>query len=93
MLRDGDVGYAVMTPPVGTAEARRRKAHMLSKSIGLSHDDRIDLASMLLRRTVKSWTELDEAQTIRILDALEGYELITHLVETRPPASASSDSH
>ena len=74
-----------MTPPVGTAEARRRKAHLLVKEIGLSREDRIDLASMLLRRTVKSWTELDEAQYIRILDALEGYQLIGHLVETRSP--------
>lgn len=87
MLRDGDVGYAVMTPPVGTAEARRRKAHMLAKEIGLSDEDRRDLASMLLRRTVSSWKQLDEDQYIRILDALEGYELISHLVETRPPAS------
>jgi hypothetical protein len=81
-----------MTPDVGTAEARRRKAHMLVKEIGLSPEDRIDLASMLLRRTVASWKELDEAQYIRILDALEGYQLISHLVETRQPHSPKNST-
>lgn len=66
---------------------------MLSKEIGLSDEDRRDFASMLLRRTVKSWKELDEAQTFRVLDGLEGYQLISHLVETRPDSGAEELDH
>ena len=80
---------AVASETVGPAEARRRKAYMLAKEIGLSREDRVDLASMLLRRSVASWKELDEAQIIRLLDALEGSQLIGHLIETRSPSGVS----
>jgi hypothetical protein len=61
---------------------------MLAKELGFTDEDRIDLASMLLRRTVKSWKELDEAQYIRLLDAMEGHQLISHLEATRPASTA-----
>ena len=67
-----------------TVEARRRKLHMVAKEIGLSRDDRIELSQYILRRDITSWTELDEAQMTRMLDALEGYGLICHLKDQAP---------
>lgn len=63
-----------------------KKAHALAKEIGLNRQDRIDLANMILPgKTVESWVELDDADFGRVLDALEGFLLITHLLrEARP---------
>lgn len=60
-----------------------RKAMHLVDLYELTRQDRIDLAQYLLRRDITSWTELDEAQLCRLLDALEGYGLVTHLREGR----------
>lgn len=65
-------------------EARRRKLYMEAKRIGLCREDRIDLARMILRRDVTSWTELNEEQTTRMLDALEGFVLINWILVGRP---------
>lgn len=49
----------------------------------LDRDDRIGLAEMILRRDVESWKTLTEPELIRLLDALEGYSLIGHIIATR----------
>jgi len=77
-------------PEADPAERRRRKLYVLSDELGLTREDRIDLASMLLRRTMASWSELDEDQVIRILDALEGHQLLTELEKTRPAGQATT---
>jgi hypothetical protein len=55
------------------------------KEIGLSRDERLEFSSYLLRRDITSWKQLDEAQVARLLDAIEGHELLTALFELRPP--------
>lgn len=50
----------------------------------LTREDRISLAQMILRRDITSWSELDEGQMTRMLDALEGYGLICHLKDQAP---------
>lgn len=62
----------------------RRKAFMLSAEIGLTREERHELATIILRRDVSTWGELNEIQFGRILDALEGYEKISHLLSLRP---------
>jgi hypothetical protein len=52
---------------------------MLSKEMGLTRDERIDLSQMILRRDVTSWKQLDDAQVTRMLEALEGYLLVSAL--------------
>lgn len=47
---------------------------------GFTRQDRLDLAEYLLRRDVRSWKDLTEGQLSRILDAMDGYHLITELV-------------
>lgn len=63
---------------------RQRKLFLLLKNeIGLTDDERIELAQFLLRRDVTSYKQLDDEQVGRLLDAAEGYQLITALKEMR----------
>lgn len=83
---------------VGSAKARRKKAFALADELGLTRADRIELAQTLLWRDLDSWQRLTDEQVSRLLDALEGYRLVTHLLQTSPlkdakrahPASRSS---
>lgn len=63
-----------------------------AKALGLTRDERIDLAQYLLRRDITSWTQLDEDQVLRLLDAIEGFELIVHLLSSRPGRVRSQPS-
>lgn len=67
----------------GPAAARRRKLYMLAKEIGLSDEERWSLAEYLLRRDITSWKDLDDAQVCRLLDAIEGWALISELERQR----------
>ena len=62
---------------------RKRKLWMLAKSLGLSHDERIELTQYLLRRDITSWEHLTDEQVLRLLDALEGFQLISALMAMR----------
>lgn len=61
----------------------RRKAMHYCDTYGLTRQDRLDLASYLLRRDVTTWKGLDEGQLLRLLDALEGFQLIAQLMIDR----------
>lgn len=63
---------------------RKRKLWMLAKHLGLSHDERIELTQYLLRRDITSWEHLTDDQVVRLLDAVEGYQLINDLMTMRP---------
>lgn len=65
---------------VDTPERKRRLAHLLANEIGLSRDDRHALVEWILHRDVSSWRELKPEDYDRILDALSGYQAITHLL-------------
>ena len=59
-----------------------RKAMQYADRYGLDRDDRLHLAEVLLRRDVTSWKQLSEPDLVRLLDALEGFALINHLLQT-----------
>lgn len=65
------------------AVKKLKKIFQRCDEIGLDRDDRMELAQYLLRRDIVSFKDLSEAQMDRLLDALEGYELILHLVALR----------
>jgi hypothetical protein len=67
-----------MQVEVGTPAARRRKLFVLADEIGLSREERIEFARVLLWRDITSWGNLGEQQVDRLLDALEGYIFVTH---------------
>lgn len=62
---------------------RRRKLMATAKEIGMTRDERIDLACFLLRRDITTWKTLDDDQICRLLDAMEGWVLIEELVRQR----------
>ena len=66
-----------------TLAARRRKLHVLADEIGLTREERIELSRALLWRDITSWSQLDDAQVVRMLDALEGYSKIDWLLSVR----------
>jgi hypothetical protein len=65
--------------------ARRKKMFVLAREIGLTRDERLALSEILLRRDIQSWKDLDDDQVVRVLDALEGWQLIDALLSQRPP--------
>lgn len=77
--------------PVDAAEARRRKLMMLCKEIfgddDRAREERLELATYLLRRDITTYKGLDDAQVSRLLDAVEGYQLIDVLLSLRPPVA------
>lgn len=62
--------------------------------IGLTREERIDLAEQVLRRDFTSWKQLDDDQVNRMLDVLEGHILINYLIKLRggplPPRHTAS---
>lgn len=62
---------------------RRRKLAMKARELGLTDDERMQLASYLLRRDVTTWSTLDDGQVSRLLDVFEGFELLTELARQR----------
>ena len=74
---------------VDAVEARRRRLFALAGEIGLTRDERLEIATYLLRRDITSWKQLDDDQRSRLLDALEGYQLVEVLLSLRPPVTAT----
>jgi hypothetical protein len=62
---------------------QRRKLYLLCSEIGLNRIERLELAEYVLRRDVPSFDGLDEDQVVRMLQALEGYQLVTELLRQR----------
>lgn len=67
-----------------TPEKRRLKLMKIQREIGLTRDERMELASYILRRDITTWKTLTDDQRWRLLDALEGYELVTWMLAARP---------
>lgn len=71
--------------PNEAPEARRRKVYMLAKRLGMGRQDRLAFAEVLLWKDVSSWSELDDIEVGRLLDAFEGYALVKVFLEQRQP--------
>ncbi len=66
--------------------ARAKKAHVLADEIGLSADERHELARMLPSidsDTGGSWKDLDEKQYHDMLTMMEGFLLLTYQMMQR----------
>jgi hypothetical protein len=58
----------------------RRKAYALAKEIGLDRQDRHALSNMILCNDHDSWRHISDTQLARVLDAMEGFALVTYLL-------------
>ena len=67
-----------------------RKAHHYCDLYELTREERISLTQMVLRRDITSWKDLDEDQLGRMLDCLEGFGLISHLMSERQPYTSTT---
>lgn len=65
--------------------AQFRKLWQLSQSFGLDRDERIELAEMILRRDVRTWSgnEFSHQEANKLITALEGYYLVEELLALR----------
>lgn len=63
--------------------ARRKKLFAVAGELGLTTDERIELARAVLWRDIDSWADLSDEQVDRLLDCFEGYEKITWLLDNR----------
>jgi hypothetical protein len=69
---------------VESQSPQRRKLYLLADELGLTRQERMEMARYLLRRDLPTFKALDEAQVCRMLDALEGAQLFIELMRQRP---------
>ena len=58
----------------------RRKAYALAKQIGFDQQDRISFSNLIVCFDHDSWNELSDVQLARVLDGLEGFLLVTYIL-------------
>lgn len=59
--------------------ALNRRLHAVAGRAGVSHDEIRDLAEQLLKRDVRSLTQLNDREGGRLVDAFEGWHLVDEL--------------
>jgi hypothetical protein len=60
---------------------RLAKAFVLAREVGLTRDDRIDLARVVTgREEVGSWSHLSDVEVERVLDSLAGFVFVSWLL-------------
>lgn len=64
--------------PMSKRQQRRLFAH--ASTLGLTDDERREVAEMILRRDVETWKELTFGEANRLIDAFEGFEKISWLL-------------
>ena len=67
----------------GSRDPKLLKLFMYADTFGLTRDERLELAQMILRRDITTWKTLEPAQIDRMLDAFEGATLLFHLLQQR----------
>lgn len=70
---------------VDLVESKRRKAYCIADELGLTRDERIEMARVLLWRDVTSWGGLSDSQMERLLDAMQGFQIVVEIFRQRPP--------
>lgn len=66
-----------------SATARKRKLMMVARELGLTREERMEFACYMLRRDITTWRTLSDEQVWRLLDGLEGGELLIELLRQR----------
>ena len=69
----------------GPQSARVRKLHLLAHEIGLTDEECIELTQYVLRRPIVSWKNLPDDLADRLLDALQGFQLVSQLLKMPRP--------
>lgn len=62
-----------------------RRAYAKANEVGLTREERHELAEMLLKHDVTTWKGLDDPQLAAIVTALDGYHYVSTLLAQRAP--------
>lgn len=68
------------------SDRQRRALFAAADSIELSREERLGFAEQLLEREVQSWKYLSAHEASRLMDAINGYILVAHLMDVRDPS-------
>lgn len=71
----------------------RRKLYTLCKELALTREERLEWATYQLRRDITSFDALDEDQVGRLLDGIEGFSLLSVLIDLRGPSLGEEVLH
>lgn len=71
--------------------AQRRRLFAVASALGMDDGERHEFTEMFLKVDEPSWGGLNEVQAARLIDALEGFVLMTQLLNQRPPRRPSHD--
>lgn len=63
--------------------AQRGLLFSLRTRLGFSDEDRWEIATVVLRRDVTTWSDLTQYEAGRLIDTLEGFEKVSHLLLRR----------
>lgn len=69
---------------------RMRKAFVLAREKGITDEERVEFAAEIINRDIESWSELDEHEVERVLDALHGVHVYGQLMAQRIRARVPS---
>lgn len=69
--------------PEPMSRAQQRRLFASARSLGMTDQERIDLAEVILRRDVESWKDFTTQEAGRLIDAFEGFEKITWMLLSR----------
>lgn len=72
--------FVPMTP------RQRRYIMAQAREIGLSRGERLELAEFLLRRDLATMKYLTHDEAAKLIDALNGYRLVSHILANRAPS-------
>lgn len=67
-----------------------RKAFVLAREKGITDEERVEFAAEIINRDIESWSELDEHEVERVLDALHGVHVYGQLMAQRIRARVPS---
>lgn len=72
---------------------QRKKLFTLCGELGLTREERLEWASYQLRRDVTTFETLDEELVGRLLDGIEGFSLLSVLIDLRAPSGGEELLH
>ena len=76
-------GEGVVDTESPRPDVKRRLLFRLCQELGLSRDDRHELATHALNRDITSWAQLGPADIDRLLDNVLGFIRVRHLLDQR----------
>jgi hypothetical protein len=62
----------------------------LADEVGLTRQERLEVSEMLLGRDITTWKYLSGHEAYRLIDAMNGYAYINHLMSEKNPESTDN---